>query len=171
MSNQNDNFDDDFESVKGPANVWNPTKDEEGDPRTEATPEDFITGFYIDKKEGVGEHNSIAYTIETKSGERLSIWGTKMLNDEMDKVRYGQFIKIQWKGKLLTKAGALKPEKKRTTTDSYHAWEVFISKNTPAKTGTSDTRPTTQPASNAAAPATTPAVAPGKVAEEDELPF
>ena len=114
-----------FESTKGPGDLWNPTKDAEGDPR-QVTKDDYLDGYYVDRKDGIGEHNSIIYTIQKADGSRVGVWGTKVLNDEMEKQRRGSFIRIQWLGKKLTKAGAIKPEKKRQSTDSFHDWEVFV---------------------------------------------
>lgn len=164
-----DNFDDEFESVAGPKDVWNPTKDKEGDSRTEATPDDYLIGYYIDKKEGVGQNDSTVFTVERKSdGKRLSVWGTRILVDEMDKVRIGSLVKITWLGKKLTKAGALKPEKKRTSTDSYHAWEVGVSKNDTSRIGGAAQNVTPPPAKAKEATASNQVAPP---AEEEELPF
>jgi len=123
-----DNQNDEWESTKGSGNSWNPTKDEDGDPRTEATPEDYLDGYYVDKKENVGQYNATVYTLQKEDGEKVDVWGTTALNGEMDKVRMGSFIRIKWLGKLPTKAGALIPEKKRKSTDSFHSWEVLVNK-------------------------------------------
>lgn len=171
MSNKNENFDDEFESVKGPSNVWNPTKDEEGDPRTEATDSDFITGYYVDRKDGVGEHDSTIIVLEKKDGEKVSVWATKMLKDEIEKVRLGQFIKIQWLGKKLTKAGSLKPEKKRTSTDSYHAWDVLVSKNTPPKGMEAEAHLAKTSTPAATGQATQNQIVAPKVDDDSDLPF
>ena len=148
-SKKEDQFsDDEFESTKGPENTWNPTKDENGDPRTEATDEDCLIGYYVDAKHGIGEHGSSVYTIEKKDGEKVSVWGTKVINDEMEKVRLGSFIKIKWLGKQLTKAGKEKSAAKRTSKDSFHMWDVLVSKkeapkevNVRAEAPVSDAKP------------------------------
>jgi hypothetical protein len=171
MSNQNDNFDDDFESVSGSNKTWNPTVDKDGDPKSEASKDDFIIGFYKAVKHGIGQHNSTVHTLELKDGSKMDIWGSKMLNEELEKVREGDLIKITWLGKHLTKAGAEKPEKKRTSTDSFHKWDVAVSTKHKNTTPVADTRPSTQLVSNAAAPATTPAIAPPVADESDDLPF
>jgi len=171
MSNQNDNFDDEFESVSGSNKVWNPTVDKDGDPKTEASKDDFIIGFYKSVKHGIGQHNSTVHTLELKDGSRMDIWGSKMLNEELEKVREGDLIKITWLGKQLTKAGAEKPEKKRTSTDSFHKWDVAVSTKHKNTTPAAEARPTTQPAASNSAPAGSSQAAPGTVAEDEELPF
>lgn len=130
---QNDaNANDEWESTKGSGEIWNPTKDEEGDPRTEATDDDYIDGFYVDVKHGVGENNATMHTLQIrggeKDGEKVNVWGTKALNGELEKVRMGSLVRIKWLGKKPTKAGALIPEKKRTSKDTFHAWEVLTNK-------------------------------------------
>lgn len=115
-----------FESQKGNGEIWNPTKDAEGDPRTEATKDDYLDGHFVDQKNDQGEHNSTIYTILKPDGEKVNVWGTKVLNDQMTNIRKGAYIRIQWLGKKPTKAGALKKEKQRLSTDSFHDWEVFV---------------------------------------------
>ena len=120
-----------WESTSASGNVWNVTKDENGDPKevgTVGTPEDILDGYYVGLKENVGQNSSNVYSIRKKDGEVMEVWGCKSLNDEMAKVRFGQFIRIQWHGKLLTKAGALVSPKQRTSLHSFHKYEVFISK-------------------------------------------
>lgn len=123
MSTENE-----WESTKGDGAIWNPTKDEEGNAKQEAEAEDILDGYYIAIKHDVGPNDATLHTLETAEGEKISVWGTKALNDELAKVRFGQFIRIQWLGKKLTKAGAAKKPNQRGTKDSFHAWEVFISK-------------------------------------------
>lgn len=164
-----DNFDDEFESTSGPTDVWNPTKDENGDPREEATEEDVLIGYYMDVKHGVGEHNNTVFTIERKSdGKRLSVWGTKVLVDEMEKVRIGSLVRIKWLGKELTKAGAQKTPKQRKSTDSFHKWEVGVSTKDTSRIGGAAQNVTTPPAKAKEATASNQ-VAPPQ--EEEDLPF
>lgn len=118
-----------FESTKDElGNIWNPTKNEEGDPRTEATDKDFIDGYYVEKKVNVGVNNANLYLVKTDDGEVYTIWGTTALNQEMDKRRIGDYVRIKWLGKKLTKKGAEKKPTQRVSTDSFHAWEVFVDK-------------------------------------------
>jgi len=141
-----------WESTKGTGDVWNPTKTEDGDPRTEADENDILDGYYKDIKHDVGPNNATLYAIQQKDGSVLNVWGTKALNDEMDKIRIGQFIRIKWLGKQLTKAGALKAPNKRGSIDSFHNWEVFQSKTVPNKdfgVSSSASVPSTPAAANA----------------------
>jgi hypothetical protein len=128
MSKENE-----WESTKGEGTTWSPMKEENGDPRTEATADDILDGYYVDVKHNVGQNSQTLYSIKNKeTGEISKVWGTKALVDEMEKVRLGTYIRIQWLGKKLTKAGALVPAKQRTSLHSFHAWEVFQNKNVPA---------------------------------------
>ena len=139
-SKKEDQFsDDEFESTKGPANTWNPTKDENGKPRTKSNDDDFVVGYYVDAKHGVGEFKSMLYTIEKKDGERVSVWGSKVLDDEMEKVRLGSFIKIKWLGKQSPKSGK---------GSDFHMYDVLTSKkeapkevNVRAEAPVSDAKP------------------------------
>lgn len=158
-----------WESTKGSGNVWNPTKDSEGDARTEADDDDFITGYYVDKKENVGQNNATMYTIQKDDGEKVDVWGTTALNGEMDKIRMGSYVKIQWLGKKLTKAGEALPEKKRTSLHSFHAWEVFTNKNKkPLEVGNSFQGSSSNSSTAGKTTSTSNKTA---VKEEDDLPF
>lgn len=152
-----------FVSQKASGKTWNPTKDENGDPRTEAKKEDFIDGYYVKKKENVGEHNSNVYTIKTDDGEDFDVWGTKTLNDGMDEVRLGSYIRIQWHGKLLTKKGADKKPNQRLSTDSFHSYEVFVD---------NDKSPMKNDAEQSRESLNKPAAKKSEVVDEDsDLPF
>lgn len=133
MKEENDGW----ESTKGTGNTWNPTKDAEGDAKTEAAEDDYLDGYYVSKKEGQGQHNANVYGIQKKDGETVNVWGTTALNNEMDKRSIGQFIRIKWLGKIPTKSGALKPANKRSSTDMFHSWEVFVN-NKIAPLGTNE---------------------------------
>lgn len=159
-----------FESQKGSGDIWNPTKDEEGDPRTTATPEDFMDGHYIGKKENQGEHKSTIYTIQKQNGEKVNVWGTKVLNDQMDGIRRGVYCRIQWLGKKLTKAGEQKKEKQRTSQDSFHDWEVFVDNDVkPLDVNLSEGDKNFGP--GASSKQTTSSTQKPDISQEDDLPF
>lgn len=116
-----------FKSTKDEGEVWQPMKDADGDPKTVATKDDVLDGYYTGCKQvQVKEKMSTLHSIKTDDGEIMKVWGTKMLDDELEKIREGAYIRIQWLGKVPTKHGATLSEKKRTPTDSFHKWEVFV---------------------------------------------
>jgi hypothetical protein len=118
-----------FESRKGLGDVWNPTKDAEGNPRDTATPQDYLDGWYVDIKENVGQYSQNVYTIETETGERMEVWGVTALNSQMATVPAGAFVRLQWHGLKLKKASESKSAKQLRSTDYYHDWEVFVDKD------------------------------------------
>jgi len=171
-----------WKSTKGSGNTWNPTQDANGNPR-EVTPDDYRDGYYIGSKHGVGQHNATVHTIETSEGNKIDIWGTRALNGEIEKIRIGQYIRIQWLGMKLTKGGASKQAagQRLQTTDSFHSWEVFTNESVaplPMGAGVQATQPVAATAASAinqgahtaqTARPTQLAVATPKV--DDDLPF
>jgi hypothetical protein len=114
-----------FKSTKGSGNVWNPKKDTEGNERTTATDKDYLDGYYSGRKDNVGEHGSSVFTFTDKeTGEDTDVWGDTVLTSEMDKIRLGKYVRIQWHGKKLKKSFA--NAKTMTATNSFHNWEVFV---------------------------------------------
>lgn len=67
--------------------VWKPK--EEGD---------SIEGTYIRKKENVGKNKANLYIIEKHDGEKISVWGSTVLDDKMDYVSLGNVIIITFLG-------------------------------------------------------------------------
>lgn len=114
-----------FKSTKGSGNVWNPKKDSDGNERVEAKPSDFLDGFYVDRRDGVGEFNSSVFTFRNKeTDEETDVWGDTVLTSELDKIRLGKYVRVQWHGKKFKKA--FQNAKTFTQTNSFHDWEVFV---------------------------------------------
>src|ERR1044072_8354986 len=96
-----------FKSTKGSGNVWNPKKDADGNERVKATDKDYLDGYYSGRKDNVGEHSSSVFTFTNKeTGEETDVWGDTVLSSEMEKIRLGKYVRIQWHGKKLKKAFA-----------------------------------------------------------------
>ncbi len=180
MSNEIDDSSE-WESASGSSGkTWNPTKDEAGDPREEATNDDYLDGYYMGVRHNVGQNGSNVYSIRTQEEELRDVWGTKALNDEMEAVRLGAYVRIRWLGKQLTKAGAQIPPKQRTSLHSFHNYKVLVNKNI-AAIDVSKPTPSNADTSTSAASNTTAATAktnggPGiqknnTIAQEDDLPF
>ena len=121
-----------FKDTQKTGPVWNPTASDVDEKREEATENDYLDGYYLGCKEiPMKDKTSTLHTVKTDDGEETGVWGTKMLNDELGKRRIGDYIRIQWMGKVPTKSGALIPEKKRKSTDTFHKWKVFIDDEKP----------------------------------------
>lgn len=123
-----------WESKKDLGDFWNPTKTAEGTPRYKGDKNDILDGYYVDKRENVGDNNANVYTLQSKEGIKKQMWGTKSLNDQMADIRFGQYIRIQWHGKELTQEGEKKFKSVETCTNTkmaFHNYEVFVNKNIP----------------------------------------
>lgn len=169
-------------STRGSGNTWDPTVDAEKNPKEEALPTDFLEGYYVGRKDGVGEYGATVITIETEEGERFDHFLRTSVKEEIAKVRYGTFIKIQWHGMKLKKAAKDKSPKQLKSTDYFHDFEVFVDWDGPlhpqfangggtgvAAQGTTNSTPATV---GKAAPATnTPEPEFTGEAPEDDLPF
>lgn len=94
-----------FKSTKGSGNIWDPRKDETGAKRTVATENDFIDGYYVSMKEGVGMHKSNVYSLRTTEGKDMEVWGSTVIDGEMEKIRLGTMIRIKWLGYQESKKG------------------------------------------------------------------
>jgi hypothetical protein len=94
-----------FESVKqsGEINV----KFEKAGDAVEGT----FTGFLEDQGK---DKNSCVYTLKSDDGEEHRFWGTKVLDDQMSKINIGTYTKVEFKGKVKSKAGR-----------EYNDFEVF----------------------------------------------
>ena len=116
-----------FKSTKGSGVVWNPKVDASGNERTKATEDDILDGYYVNRKDGVGQHGSTVFSIQKDDGETVDVWGDTVLTSEMSKpeVRIGSYVRLQWHGRKLKKSFD-KPGVKITDKNSFHNWEVFI---------------------------------------------
>lgn len=86
-------------------NTWKP--EEKGD---------SIEGLLVDIESGVGQNNSMLYTVEEKeSGESLSVWGSTILDQRMKGIKVGEEVKIVFNG-----LGDKQPGK-----NAPKLWQVF----------------------------------------------
>jgi hypothetical protein len=63
-----------------------------------------LEGVLVDKKENVGPNNSKLFTIEKKGGEKVSVWGSAVL-DKLFTLPVGSTIRIEYLGKKKGKRG------------------------------------------------------------------
>lgn len=80
-----------------------------------AEEEKEIVGVLVDKQENVGPNESRLYTIETKDGERVGVWGSSVLDSRMKQIYVGEEVKIEFKGW----------EKNPQTGREYKLYEVY----------------------------------------------
>lgn len=74
-----------FEEIN--PNVWKP--ENEGD---------TVEGVVIRKQKNVGINESNAYHLENK-GTQVMVWGATVLDNRMEYVNVGEFVRITYKGK------------------------------------------------------------------------
>lgn len=122
-----------FKSTKGSGVTWNPTQDADGNKRTKATKDDILDGYYVGMKTDVGENNSNVYTITKEDGSDVDVWGTTVLNNELAKIPFGTFIRIQWHGRKYKKQFE-NSKAEFTSKNSFHDFEVFVDDETPRLT-------------------------------------
>jgi len=67
-------------------NTWLPKKDG-----------DFVEGKLVSKNENVGPNESRTYYLE-KDGEQVMLWGSTVLDNRMDFVEIGDYVRITFKG-------------------------------------------------------------------------
>lgn len=109
---------------------WNPTKDKDGNKRTEATEQDFIEGIYrgsrvTTTKNGESTlHQISAEQVGTPDGVEgydegeeplYEFWGTQLINDDLASIPKGTPIFIQWQGLAQPKKEGGRP---------YHSWNI-----------------------------------------------
>jgi len=168
---------DEFKSVRGESGpIWEPkqtgTKKEDNLKALKPGETSWIVGYFIGtevingqngdsnvhklKMDSVGDENHIIG--EITDSKEISIWGTGVLNDAMAKIKPGQFICVEWKGKVKPKKGS----------NPYHTWDVGVNHNVePLSVGNA--------AVSTPAPAVSEAPAAAPVdeapADDDDLPF
>ncbi|MEK6886772.1 MAG: hypothetical protein AABW88_02990 [Nanoarchaeota archaeon] len=78
-----------------------------------------LEGYYVGKKEDVGENHSNVYQVEADDGQVWDFWGATALDSQMNSVRLGSRIKIVYEG--------LKDSPKRKG-KKYKDFSVFVDK-------------------------------------------
>lgn len=59
-------------------------------------PGDSVQGVYVSRKDDVGINKSKMYILDTKEG-LTKVWGSTVLDDRMDAVQAGQYVRITFK--------------------------------------------------------------------------
>lgn len=70
-----------------------------------------VIGTLIEKRENVGENNSMMYILEDDKKQRMAIWGTGFLDPIMETIDIGQKIKVVFTGTGKATKKGFKPPK------------------------------------------------------------
>lgn len=65
------------------AEFWSPEKEN-----------DAVVGIYLSSQDEVGENKAMVYNLEQPNGKIVSIWGSKVLDQKMKLVKFGDDIRI-----------------------------------------------------------------------------
>lgn len=76
---------------------------------------DELEGRYIDKEINVGPNKSNLYHIETDDGTVVKVWGSTVIDGNMDEIARGKYVRIVYNG--------LKKGKTGKEYKSYTIWE------------------------------------------------
>lgn len=92
-------------------------KSEGGDYNPEWKPTEIgetIEGVLVKSEPNVGIYNKTIYSIKVNDDTTFSVWGTKVLDGQLDTVPINSYVKIEYLGK------------KKGKGNSYHDFNVFI---------------------------------------------
>lgn len=105
-----------------PEHTWSPSKDlasgqEVSYEESSRRGMNQIAGWLYRKNEDVGRNNSKTYYLLTEDGKEYSVWGSSVMNSQMEDVQEGTWVRIVWLGR--------KAPKKDPNGPHYHDFEVF----------------------------------------------
>lgn len=60
---------------------------------------DTLIGVFVEKREDVGPNHSNAYEFELKDGNRVTVWGSTVLDTRLKSLVIGEEVKIVYLGK------------------------------------------------------------------------
>lgn len=126
-----------------------------------------VEGYLFDMKHNQGpKNNSSVYTLKKENGEKEAFWGSAVLDDQIQQIPMGTYMKIKYEG--------LVAPKKNPSGPKYHSFEVFFSANKTIDMSANDANvqdsPGEQPQGSPAQGSTAPAAG-AAVGEDDDLPF
>lgn len=79
-----------------------------------------LEGYFVGKKEDIGENHSNVYQVELDNGEITELWGATALDGQMGNVKLGSKIKIVFEG--------MKDSVKRKG-KQFKAFSVYVDKD------------------------------------------
>lgn len=57
-----------------------------------------VTGYYVNKRDGVGQNSSAVYELKLENGELISFWGSGLLDGKFDIIPLGCMVRVTYKG-------------------------------------------------------------------------
>jgi hypothetical protein len=115
---------------------WKPEVAADGAPKMVALPNDYIEGYLMKKKDNVGIHGSTVYEIQINEdvnysgfgsdGDMINVWGSTVINQLMDQVHTGQWVRIEYRGKKLKKASEKKHPQTLGMNDYIKMFDVVV---------------------------------------------
>lgn len=93
--------------------MWN-YKDEDG--KFSLKSGDELVGVYLGFEENIGSNNSNVYTFRKENGDKISVWGTTVLDSRLKNLNVNEEVKIAYKG-------SVKSEKVKGR--AYHDFDVW----------------------------------------------
>ena len=81
--------------------------------------ENELEGYYVGKKEDVGENHSNVYQVEMDNGEIAEFWGATALDSQLSSIKLGSRVKIIYEGMVDS------PKRKGK---QYKNFSVFVDK-------------------------------------------
>ena len=67
--------------------------------------EKVVAGYLRRVEENAGEYGSNLYTLETETGERIAVWGNKIMDDQLATVPVNTWVQIEYLGLKKSKKG------------------------------------------------------------------
>lgn len=58
----------------------------------------IVTGFYVNKKEGVGQNESTVYELKLADGQVVSFWGSDLLDGKFQEIPLGCEVRVTYLG-------------------------------------------------------------------------
>ncbi len=87
------NTNDEWEEIGAVSPAWNYKEEKE------------LSGIYVSREEGVGQHSSVLYHIQKEDGSEIGVWDNTVLADKFAKLDIGDEITISYKGMSESEAG------------------------------------------------------------------
>lgn len=64
-----------------------------------------ISGYLRQVDQNAGEFRSTRYTIEKETGERIAVWGNRVMDDQLQSLPLNTYVVIEFLGMQKTKQG------------------------------------------------------------------
>ena len=75
------------------------------DPKWDYNSDEKLEAIFIEVKHDIGKHKANVYTFEKKSGDRVCVWGSTVLDDRLKNLVKGEEVVIEYLGDKPTDKG------------------------------------------------------------------